>query len=80
MTSKQANSHQKDDQPSLFTRSARELYHPLGFKEGYNFVLFFIFAGALLGFTLARFQFLDIDGVLCNRNDGGTMSKAYGDL
>lgn len=25
----------------------------------------FIFAGALMGFTLARFQYLNIKGVLC---------------
>ena len=33
-----------------------------GFKKGYNFVLFFIFAGALFGFALARLQYLDING------------------
>ncbi|PGH14050.1 hypothetical protein AJ79_03320 [Helicocarpus griseus UAMH5409] len=34
----------------------------LGFKKSYNFILFFIFAGGLFGFTLARLQYLDITG------------------
>ncbi|KAM5453516.1 hypothetical protein MaudCBS49596_002719 [Microsporum audouinii] len=33
----------------------------IGFKKSYNFILFFIFAGSLLGFTLARLQYLDIN-------------------
>ncbi|KAH6839617.1 hypothetical protein B0I37DRAFT_238069 [Chaetomium sp. MPI-CAGE-AT-0009] len=41
--------------------AARKLYHPVGFTKGYNFVLFFIFGGAFLGFTLARLQFLALD-------------------
>ncbi|KAL8714956.1 MAG: hypothetical protein Q9225_006485 [Loekoesia sp. 1 TL-2023] len=45
-----------------FIRFMRKLYKPLGFKKGYNFTLWFIFAGALLGFTLARLQYLSIDG------------------
>jgi len=34
----------------------------LGFKKGYNFILWFVFAGALFGFSLARLQYLDLDG------------------
>ncbi|KZP03718.1 hypothetical protein FIBSPDRAFT_1055115, partial [Athelia psychrophila] len=49
-----------------FVNAARKVYHPLHFDKGYNFTLYFIFAGALLGFVLARLQFLDIDGVFCN--------------
>lgn len=42
---------------------ARKLYGWSGFDKGYNFVLFFILAGALMGFALARFQYLDIGGI-----------------
>ncbi|KAK2802237.1 hypothetical protein FQN50_007417 [Emmonsiellopsis sp. PD_5] len=31
-----------------------------GFKKSYNFILFFIMAGGLLGFTLARLEYLSI--------------------
>lgn len=41
----------------------RRVYHPLGFKKGYNFPLFVILVGALMGFVLARLQFLDYNGV-----------------
>ncbi len=34
----------------------------LGFAKTYNFILFIIFGGAILGFTLARLQYLDITG------------------
>jgi len=44
-----------------FVASMRKLYNPLGFSKGYNFVLFFIFFGALMGFTLARLQYLSFD-------------------
>ncbi|AEO69780.1 uncharacterized protein THITE_43266 [Thermothielavioides terrestris NRRL 8126] len=44
-----------------FVAMARRVYNPIGFSKGYNFVLFFIFAGALVGFTLARFQYLSLD-------------------
>lgn len=40
----------------------RRLYNPLGFSRGYNFALFFVLAGALLGFSLARLPFLDYFG------------------
>ncbi|EEH43541.2 uncharacterized protein PADG_08161 [Paracoccidioides brasiliensis Pb18] len=43
----------------------------LGFKKSYNFILFFIFAGGLLGFTLARLQFLDIGGRYVNGTGPG---------
>ncbi|KAK1624253.1 hypothetical protein BDP81DRAFT_330556 [Colletotrichum phormii] len=44
-----------------FVAATRKLYNPLGFSKGYNFVLFFVFFGALMGFTLARFQYLNFD-------------------
>lgn len=49
-----------------FVAFARRIYNPIGFAKGYNFILFFIFGGALLGFTLARFMYLDINGIFCN--------------
>ena len=65
----------KTDQPNGFVRNARRVYHPLGFKKGYNFILFFIFGGALLGFIVARFQFLSIDRVMCSQSDGSIANK-----
>lgn len=50
---------------NAFVATARRIYNPIGFSKGYNFVLFFIFAGALMGFTLARLQTLDYYGVFC---------------
>ncbi|KAK2027072.1 hypothetical protein LX32DRAFT_456204 [Colletotrichum zoysiae] len=44
-----------------FVATTRKVYNPLGFSKGYNFVLFFIFFGALMGFTLARLQYLSFD-------------------
>ncbi|KAF6819499.1 hypothetical protein CSOJ01_01242 [Colletotrichum sojae] len=49
-----------------FVAFASKLYIPLGFKKGYNFTLFFITAGAMLGFTLARVMYFDFHGVFCN--------------
>ncbi|KAK4107926.1 hypothetical protein N656DRAFT_784686 [Canariomyces notabilis] len=50
---------------NAFVAAARKVYNPIGFSKGYNFVLFFIFAGALMGFTLARLQYLDYYGIFC---------------
>lgn len=36
-----------------------------GFSKAYNFILFFIFGGAMFGFGLARFMYIDIPGILC---------------
>ncbi|KAI9794306.1 MAG: hypothetical protein M1833_000397 [Piccolia ochrophora] len=40
----------------------QKVYRPLGFQKGYNFPLFVIFAGAMMGFTLARLSYLNIAG------------------
>ncbi|KAI1861565.1 hypothetical protein JX265_009532 [Neoarthrinium moseri] len=48
-----------------FSRAARKIYNPIGFSKGYNFVLWFIFSGALMGFTLARLPFLNFYGFFC---------------
>ncbi|KAJ6188551.1 hypothetical protein N7519_003459 [Penicillium mononematosum] len=51
---------------NAFVKVARRIYNPIGFTKGYNFVLYFIFAGALVGFCLARLQFLAFNGIFCN--------------
>jgi hypothetical protein len=53
--------------PSSFAR----VYAPVGFTKAYNFVLWFIFAGALFGFTLARFQYLNFN-VFCPTEPSAT--------
>jgi hypothetical protein len=71
------------DRTSMMSRSkppknrcvaiSRKIYHPLGFRNGYSFAFWFVLAGAMLGFVLARFMYFDIDGVFCNttRRSGG---------
>lgn len=60
---------------NAFVAFARRIYNPIGFSKGYNFALWFILCGALLGFVLARLMFLNFDGVLCNTDSsvGGAM-------
>jgi uncharacterized membrane protein len=55
--------HTYNPNANAFVRFMRHVYHPIGFKKGYNFVLWFIFAGAFFGFLLARAQYLAIDTV-----------------
>lgn len=57
-----------------FVASMRKVYNPVGFYKGYNFILWFIFAGALLGFTLARLQYLNFYNIFCG--SGGGMHHA----
>ena len=45
----------------------RRVHKALHFERGYNFPLFIIFAGALMGFTLARLQYLSINGIFITR-------------
>ncbi|KAK3643229.1 hypothetical protein LTR56_010377 [Elasticomyces elasticus] len=61
-----------------FVRAMRLVYNPLGFGKGYNFVLFFISMGYLFGFTLARLQYLNFNGVFC-RPGGGAVGAAPGE-
>ncbi|KZL80645.1 hypothetical protein CI238_08311, partial [Colletotrichum incanum] len=59
---KRNNMVQSTRQPANgFVAATRRVYNPLGFSKGYNFVLFFVFFGALMGFTLARLQYLNFD-------------------
>ncbi|KAH8165745.1 hypothetical protein CIB48_g2493 [Xylaria polymorpha] len=58
---------------NTFVAHARKLYNPIGFSKGYNFILWFIFVGALFGFALSRLEYLDFWGVFCNADrKGGT--------
>ncbi|MBE3046458.1 DUF2306 domain-containing protein [Candidatus Bathyarchaeota archaeon] len=60
-------------------RSLRRIYNPIGFTKGYNFTLWFIFGGALLGFALARAPYLSLHGVLCSDSAGPILGAAPGE-
>ena len=48
--------------PNSFVRTLRKLYNNiLHFRKGYNFTLWFLLAGALIGFACARLPYLDIN-------------------
>ncbi|KAK1971430.1 hypothetical protein LY78DRAFT_98219 [Colletotrichum sublineola] len=49
-----------------FVTLARKVYHPVGFKRGYNFALFVVTAGGMMGFALSRMIYFNIDGIFCN--------------
>ncbi|PBP17333.1 hypothetical protein BUE80_DR011909 [Diplocarpon rosae] len=53
---------QGEPETNPFVTVMRKVYKPLGFNKGYNVPLFVIFGGAMLGFTLARFSYLNIAG------------------
>ncbi|KAI0459979.1 hypothetical protein F5B21DRAFT_204695 [Xylaria acuta] len=58
---------------NAFVAHARKVYNPIGFSKGYNFILWFIFIGALFGFSLSRFEYLNFWGIFCNTDlEGGT--------
>lgn len=61
---------------NAFVAYARRVYSPLGFAKGYNFILWFVFGGALTGFALARFMYLNIDGIFC-RPGGAVPGECY---
>lgn len=63
-----------------FVRRARKLYSLVGFSKDYNFVLWFIFAGAFLGFILARCQYLNFYGVFCSYGDSPSNHAAPGEV
>lgn len=62
-----------------FEKAMRKVYNPIGFSKGYNALLWFIFDGALLGFVLARFQYLNYYGIFCNPTIGGGNSAIPGE-
>ncbi|KAH7330660.1 hypothetical protein B0J17DRAFT_679014 [Rhizoctonia solani] len=51
-----------DPKPNAFV--FQRVFQPLGFKKGYNFILWFIFGGAMLGFVLARLMYLHVPTML----------------
>ncbi|KAF8703893.1 hypothetical protein RHS03_06164, partial [Rhizoctonia solani] len=51
-------------QSNAFIRGYQRIFRTLGFKKGYNFILWFIFGGGLLGFVLARFMYLHVPTML----------------
>ena len=63
--------YQHNENPNVVVRALRKLYNPVGFKKGYNALLCFIFAGALLGFSLARMPYLDVFGYYKNNAGPG---------
>ncbi|KAH6849622.1 hypothetical protein B0I37DRAFT_338784 [Chaetomium sp. MPI-CAGE-AT-0009] len=62
-----------------FVRSLRNVYNPLGFAKGYNFTLWVIFGGALLGFSLAKTPYLNFYGVFCDSSSGPTTGAVAGE-
>ncbi|KAJ4153221.1 hypothetical protein LMH87_009718 [Akanthomyces muscarius] len=56
-----------------------KLYSPIGFTKGYNFVLWFVFSGGMLGFCLARLMYLDFYGVFCSPDDSSANHAAPGE-
>ncbi|KAI0490528.1 hypothetical protein F4859DRAFT_11464 [Xylaria cf. heliscus] len=56
---------------NAFVAHARKVYNPIGFSKGYNFILWFIFVGALFGFSLARLEYLDFWGIFCSPDRKG---------
>lgn len=64
---------------NAFVAAMRKVYNPIGFGKGYNFVLWFVFCGALFGFCLARFMYLDFNGVYCSLDASGGNGAAPGE-
>ncbi|KAK5994876.1 hypothetical protein PT974_03263 [Cladobotryum mycophilum] len=60
---------------NAFVAHARLIYNPIGFAKGYNFILWFILAGAMVGFVLARLQYLNLDGIFC-KGEGAALCPA----
>ncbi|KAF2649820.1 hypothetical protein K491DRAFT_610042 [Lophiostoma macrostomum CBS 122681] len=54
-----------------FNTFMRRIYNPIGFSKAYNFILWFIFAGAFFGFTLSRLMYLNLYGIFCAADAGG---------
>lgn len=55
----------------------RRIYNTIGFTQGYNFVLWFILSGALVGFCLARIRYIDIDNVFCGKRGIALPGECY---
>ncbi|KAG9605835.1 hypothetical protein KCU77_g583, partial [Aureobasidium melanogenum] len=74
-----STSTQIDRPVNGFVRCMRRVYNPLGFSKGYNAALAFLALGYLLGFTLARLQYMSFNGVFCNPNSAGGTGAAPGE-
>ncbi|KAF6808531.1 hypothetical protein CSOJ01_07480 [Colletotrichum sojae] len=61
---------------NAFVAVVRKVYNPLGFTKGYNFVLFFIFFGAMMGFTLASFKSISFK-VFCGEDSAAAPGECY---
>lgn len=46
-----------------FVTTMRKIYNPLGFHKGYNFPLFLVGVGGLMGFTLSRMMYWNFTGI-----------------
>ncbi|KAI4100251.1 MAG: hypothetical protein LQ339_005558 [Xanthoria mediterranea] len=53
---------ENDKIPNKTVQLWRRAYQSLGFQKAYNFSLFIIFAGVIVGFSLARLSYLNISG------------------
>ena len=60
-----------------FVRAARKVSSTVGFSKGRNFVLWFVFAGSLMGFSLARLPYLDFDGIFCGGNPHAAPGECF---
>jgi hypothetical protein len=61
LPSRTNTSNLNEDHPPP-ARVKHGLIRPLGFQKTYNSILFFVFAGATLAFTLARFSYVNVTG------------------
>lgn len=64
---------------NAFVAAARKIYNPVGFSRGYNFILWFIFSGAFIGFILARLQYLNFTGIYCNTDSSSDQAALPGE-
>ncbi|KAI0403222.1 hypothetical protein F4802DRAFT_599363 [Xylaria palmicola] len=62
-----------------FMTFARKVYNPIGFAEGHNAAMWFVFVGALFCFAVIRLQYLNFSGVFCNPNLRGPMTAMPGE-
>lgn len=55
--------HPRSQLGQVWATNTRKLYHPIGFHKGYNFPLFIIGVGGLMGFVLSRMFYFNFDGI-----------------